>query len=152
LAAGAVGTAGLLYRAGRRLAAREPVVPRSSLPTSMLPGALVTSLGVTAAGTGLSRGFAWSRSALESYFGPGRSKRVLARLVNAGLWAAGASAAYSAGVAYVGRANQKLEGGYGTPPTSPLVSGSPDSLLPYADLGQQGRRFVTDVVTPELIQ
>ncbi len=152
LVAGAVGTAGLLYRAGRRLAAREPVVPRPSLPTSMLPGALVTAVGVTAAGTGLSRGVAWSRSALESYLGPGRSKRVLARLVNAGLWAAGAGAAYSAGVAYVGRANQKLEGGYGTPPTSPLVSGSPDSLLPYADLGQQGRRFVTDVVTPELIQ
>jgi uncharacterized membrane protein len=152
LAAGAVGTAGLLYRAGRRLAAREPIVPRSSLPTSMLPGALVASLGVTAAGTGLSLGFAWSRGALESYFGSGRSKRVLARLVNAGLWAAAASAAYSAGVAYVGRANQKLEGGYGTPPTSPLVSGSANSLLPYADLGQQGRRFVTDVVTPELIQ
>jgi len=31
------------------------------------------------------------------------------------------------------------------------VSGSADSLLPFADLGQQGRRFVTDVVTPELI-
>jgi uncharacterized membrane protein len=151
LAAGVVGTAGLLYRASRRLAAREPVVQRSSLPTSMLPGALATSLGVTAAGMGLARGFARSRGALESYFGPGRSKHVLARLVNAGLWAAAASAAYSAGVAYVGRANQKLEGGYGIPPTSPLVSGSPDSLLPYADLGQQGRRFVTDVVTPELI-
>ena len=136
LAAGVVGTAGLLYRASRRLAAREPFVPRSSLPTSMLPGALATSLGVTAAGTGLARGFGWSRGALESYLGPGRSKRMLARLVNAGLWAAGASAAYSAGVAYVGRANQKLEGGYGIPPTSPLVSGSPDSLLPYADLGQ----------------
>jgi uncharacterized membrane protein len=152
LAAGAVGTAGLLYRASRRLAAREPVVERSSMPTSMLPGALAASYGVTAAGTGLARGLARSRGALESYFGPGRSKRVLARLVNAGLWAAGAGAAYSAGVAYVGRANQKLERGYGAPPTSPLVSGSPDSLLPYADLGQQGRRFVTDVVTPELIQ
>jgi uncharacterized membrane protein len=151
LAVGALSTAGLLYRASRRLAAGEPVVDRSSLPTSMLPGALATSLGVTAAGMGLARGFARSRGALESYFGPGRSKHVLARLVNAGLWAAAASAAYSAGVAYVGRANQKLEGGYGIPPTSPLVSGSPDSLLPYADLGQQGRRFVTDVVTPELI-
>jgi uncharacterized membrane protein len=151
LAAGLVSSAGLLYRAGRLLAARESVLDRSSLPTSMLPGALATSYGVTAAGMGLARGFARSRSALESYFGPGRSKRLLARLVNAGLWAAGASAAYSAGVAYVGRANQKLEGGYGTPPTSPLVSGSPDSLLPYADLGQQGRRFVTDVLTPELI-
>src|SRR5215218_10225191 len=152
LAVGALSTAGLLYRASRRLAAREPVVQRSSLPTSMLPGALAASLGVTAAGMGLARGFARSRGALESYFGPGRSKQVLARLVNAGLWAAGASAAYSAGVAYVGRANQKLEGGYGTPPTSPLVSGSPDSLLPYADLGQQGRRYVTDVLTPQLIQ
>jgi uncharacterized membrane protein len=151
LAAGAVSTAGLLYRAGRRLAAREPVLGHRSLPASTLPGAVATSYGVTAAGMGLARGFCRSRGALESYFGPGRSKRMLARLVNAGLWAAGASAAYSAGVAYVGRANQKLEGGYGTPPTSPLVSGSPDSLLPYADLGQQGRRFVTDVVTPELI-
>ena len=58
----------------------------------------------------------------------------------------------AAGVAYVGRANENVEQGYAAPPTSPLVSGSPDSLLPFADLGQQGRRFVTDVVTPELIQ
>jgi uncharacterized membrane protein len=55
-------------------------------------------------------------------------------------------------VAYVGRANQRLEPGYATSPTSPLVSGSPDSLLPFADLGQQGRRYVHDVVTPELIE
>jgi uncharacterized membrane protein len=32
------------------------------------------------------------------------------------------------------------------------VSSSPNSLLPFADLGQQGRRYVTDVVTPELIE
>jgi uncharacterized membrane protein len=32
------------------------------------------------------------------------------------------------------------------------VSGSAESLLPFADLGQQGRRYVTDVVTPELIE
>jgi uncharacterized membrane protein len=148
-----VSIAGLLYRAGRRLAAREAAVGRWPRPQrTTLPGALVTSIVVKAAGLGLARGFGWSGSALESYLGPGRSKRVLARLANAGLWAAGATAAYSAGVAYVGRANQRLEGGYGTPPTSPLVSGSPDSLLPYADLGQQGRRYVTDVVTPELIQ
>ena len=148
-----VGAAGLLYRAGRRLAAREAAVGRWPLPqTSTLPGALATSFAVRTAGMGLAWGFAWSGRALESYLGSGQSKRVLARLVNASLWAAGAGAAYSAGVAYVGRANQKLEGGYATPPTSPLVSGSPDSLLPFADLGQQGRRFVTDVVTPELIQ
>jgi uncharacterized membrane protein len=152
LLVGAVSTAGLLFRAGRQLAPRDAAKDRSPLPpTTMLPGALATSYAVRAAGTGLARGFAWSGGALESYLGPGRSKRALARLVNAGLWAAGASAVYSAGIAYVGRANQKVEGGYGTPPTSPLVSGSPDSLLPFADLGQQGRRFVTDVITPELI-
>src|SRR6266508_2293271 len=153
LAIGAVHTAGLLYRAGRRLPARGAAVDRRRLPeTTSTATTLATSYVVTTVGTGLARGFMWSRGARESYFGPGPSKRVLARLVNAGVWAGAATAAYSAGVAYVGRANQKLEPGYATPPTSPLVSGSPDSLLPFADLGQQGRRYVTDVVTPELIE
>jgi uncharacterized membrane protein len=153
LAVSVVRTAGLLYRTGRRLPARQAVVDRVPLgQATTLPGALATSYVVTTIGTGLARGFAWSRGALESYFGPGPSKRVLARLVNAGVWAGGAVAAYSAGVAYVGRANQKLEPAYSTAPASPLVSGSPDSLLPFADLGQQGRRYVTDVVTPELIE
>jgi uncharacterized membrane protein len=153
LAIGGVHTAGLLYRAGRRLPARGAAVDRRRRPeTTSMATSLVTSYVVTTAGTGLARGFMWSRGALESYFGPGPSKRALARLVNAGVWAGAAAAAYSAGVAYVGRANEKVEPGYATPPTSPLVSGSPDSLLPFADLGQQGRRFVTDVVTPELIE
>jgi uncharacterized membrane protein len=153
VAVGAIHTAGLLYRAGRRLPTREAGVDRwPRPPTSTLPGALATSYAVTTVGTGLARGFVWSRGALESYFGPGPSKRVLARLVNAGIWAGAAMAVYNAGVAYVGRANQKVEPGYATAPTSPLVSGCPESLLPFADLGQQGRRFVTDVVTPELIE
>jgi uncharacterized membrane protein len=153
LAAGAVHTAGLLYRAGRRLPARGADAGRRRPPApASLATTLATSYVVTTVGNGLARGFVWSRGALESYFGPGPSKRVLARVVNAGLWAGAAAATYSAGVAYVGRANEKLEPGYATPPTSPLVSGGPDSLLPFADLGQQGRRFVTDVVTPELIE
>jgi uncharacterized membrane protein len=143
---------GLLWWGGRRLAAREAAVQRWPLPqTSTLPAALVSSFAVTAVGTGLTRGFVFTRGALESYFGPGPSKRLLARLANAGLWAAGATAAYNTGVSYIGRANEKVEPGYATPPANPLVSGSAESLLPFADLGQQGRRFVTDVVTPELI-
>ncbi|HET7516159.1 MAG TPA: alpha/beta-hydrolase family protein, partial [Actinomycetes bacterium] len=153
IAVGAVHTAGLLYRAARRLPAREAGVDRWPRPqASTVPGALATAYAVTTIGTGLARGFVWSRDALESYFGPGPSKRVLARLVNAGLWAGATMAVYNAGVAYVGRANQKVEPGYATAPTSPLLSGCPESLLPFADLGQQGRRFVTDVVTPELIE
>jgi uncharacterized membrane protein len=153
LAAGTVHAAGLLYRAGRRLPARGADAGRRRPPApASLPTTLATSYVVTTLGTGLARGFMWSRGALESYFGPGPSKRALARVVNAGLWAGAAAATYSAGVAWVGRANEKVEPGYATPPPSPLVSGSPDSLLPFADLGQQGRRYVTDVVTPELIE
>jgi len=144
---------GLAWWGGRRLAARSAAIEHWPLPQrSTLQGALASSFVVTAVGTGLTRGYVWSRGALEAYFGPGPSKRALARLVNAGVWAGAATAAYNAGVAYVGRANEKVDPGYATPPASPLVSGSEQSLLPFADLGQQGRRYVTDVVTPQLIQ
>jgi uncharacterized membrane protein len=153
LTSGALHTAGLLYRAGRRPPSRGRARDGRPRPEpAEMAETLATSYVVTKVGMGLARGFVWSRGALESYLGPGPSKRMLARLVNAGLWAGAAAATYSAGVAYVGRANQRLEPGYSAPPTSPLVSGSPDSLVPFADLGQQGRRYVTDVVTPELIE
>jgi hypothetical protein len=153
LTSGAVHTAGLLYRTGRRLPSRGRAGDRRPRPEAAeVAETLATAYVVTTAGMGLARGFVRSRGALESYLGPGPSKRALARLVNAGLWAGAAAATYSAGVAYIGRANQRLEPGYATPPASPLVSGSPESLLPFADLGQQGRRYVTDVVTPELIE
>src|SRR5829696_1485505 len=146
-------TSGLLWWGARQLRASEAAVRRWPLPqTTAIPATLATSYAVTAVGTGLTKGFVASRGALEAYFGPGPSRRLLARAVNAGLWATGAAAAYNAGVAYVGRANDKVEPAYATPPPSPLVSGSPDSLVPFDDLGQQGRRYVTDVVTPELIQ
>ncbi len=143
---------GLLGWGARRLRASEAAVQRWPLPqTTTVPATLATSYAVAVVGTGLTRSFVWSRGALESYFGSGPSKRLLARAVNAGVWAGGATALYNAGVAYVGRANEKVEPGYATPPGSPLVSGSSESLSPFADLGQQGRRYVTDVVTPELI-
>src|SRR5215213_5779195 len=146
-------TSGLLWWGARQLRASEAAVRRWPLPqTTAIPATLATSYAVTAVGTGLTKGFVASRGALEAYFGPGPSRRLLARAVNAGLWAGGAAAAYSAGVGYVGRANDKVEPAYATPPPSPLVSGSPESLVPFDDLGQQGRRYVTDVVTPELIQ
>jgi uncharacterized membrane protein len=153
LAVSAALTGGLLWWGARRLTAREAAIQRWPLPqTTTLPATIATSYAVTTVGTGLTKGFVFTRGAMESYFGPGPGKRLLARLVNAGLWAAGGTALYNAGVAYVGRANEKVEPAYATPPPGPLVSGSPQSLLPYGDLGQQGRRFVSDVVTPELIK
>jgi uncharacterized membrane protein len=144
---------GTLWWGARRLRVSEGAVQRWPLPqTTTMPGTLATSVVVTAVGTGLTKGYVASREALESYFGPDPSRQLLARMINAGIWAAGAAAAYNAGVAYVGRANERVEPAYATPPASPLVSGGDDSLLPFADLGQQGRRYVTDVVTPELIE
>ncbi len=143
---------GLAGWGARRMRTSEAAVGRWPLPqTTTLPATLATSYAVTAVGTGLTRGFVWSRGAMESYFGPGPGKRLLARAVNAGVWAAGATALYNVGVAYIGRANEKVEPGYSTPPATPLVSGGADSPIPFADLGQQGRRYVTDVVTPALI-
>jgi uncharacterized membrane protein len=152
LAVSAALASGLLWWGGRRLTAREAAVQRWPLPqTTTLPATVATSYAVTAVGTGLTRGFVWSRGATESYFGPGPGKRLLARAANIGLWAAGATALYNAGVAYIGRANDKVEPAYATPPPNALVSGGTGSLVPFADLGQQGRRYVSDVVTPELI-
>jgi hypothetical protein len=104
----------------------EAAVERWPLPqTTALPATLATSYAVTAVGTGLTRGFVWSRGAMESYFGPGPGKRLLARAVNAGVWAAGATALYNVGVAYVGRANEKVEPAYAIPPASPWCPGAP---------------------------
>jgi uncharacterized membrane protein len=93
-----------------------------------------------------------SRDSLISFAGPGFTKNVLGRVANAALWAAGASALYNSGVGYIGRANEKIDPGYAIPPESPLVSGSEDSIMPFELLGQQGRRYVSDVATPELIE
>src|SRR4029453_13884377 len=108
LASGAVHTAGLLYRVSRGLPSRGRTKdPRPPLEPTAMPETLATSYVVTTLGMGLARGFVASRGALESYFGPGPSKRALARLVNAGLWAGGGGGVYSAGVAPVGGGTTK---------------------------------------------
>jgi uncharacterized membrane protein len=52
----------------------------------------------------------------------------------------------------VARANERIEPAYSSPPSSEFVSGGPNSDSPFEELGLQGRRYVTDVVTPELIE
>ena len=131
-----------------RTAAVEPwpVEQRTTLPASLGATAATTAVGMA-----LFRSFLLTRAWWLDYLGADVPKQVLARSLNAGIWAVGLSAAYNAGVGYVGRANEKVEPGYAQPPATPLASGSPDSVAPFADLGQQGRRYVTDVLTPEVI-
>jgi len=145
--------AGIAVRASRQLVERESAVERWPVDQhTTLPGVVGTAALVTAAGSGLTRLYTASRVAWCGYFGPGPSRSLIARTVNAGLWAAAVASLYNGGVAFIGRANERVEPGYARPPVDPLLSGSPDSFLPFEDLGQQGRRFVTDVVTPTLIE
>lgn len=144
---------GLAYWGSQRLVEREQAIERWPIEQRVtLPGATSTAAAVSGLGLGLSRLYLRTRRTLVHYLGEGWTKEVLGRAANAGSWAFGLSTLYNAGVATIGRANEKIEPGYSKPPVTPLVSGSSESLLPFEDLGQQGRRYVTDVVTPELIE
>jgi uncharacterized membrane protein len=144
---------GVLYWAQRRLAIRESEVGKWPIPqTETIPAALGTAVAVTAVGSAISRGFRLSRDGWINYLGPGWSKNVMGRVINAGVWAGGAVALYNAGVGYLTKSNDKVEPGYATAPTAPEVSGSPESVSTFAELGLQGRRYVVDVLTPDVIE
>jgi uncharacterized membrane protein len=149
----ALSLGGLGYWASQRLSGREEIIDHWGVEQHItLTGATGTSVVVVAIGSGLTRLYLLSRGALVAWAGPGLIRELLARAANASAWAAGMSSLYNAGVAYVGRANETIEPAYARPPTTPLVSGSPESLLPYEDLGQEGRHAVTEVLTPPVIE
>lgn len=145
--------AGLGVWAARALQHRKSVVPRwPKEQPNEFPKAMAVGYGVYGAGVALGKAYIGSRKAIVNYLGPGRSKRVIGGVANAALWAAGAAAAYNAGVGYVGRSNENIEPAYAMPPQSPLVSGSEESVSTFDDLGLQGRRYVTDVTSKALIE
>jgi hypothetical protein len=144
--------AGALVWSKRRLDNRKAEIERWPIPQpNELPPAIATGIAVTSIGMAGTRAFQASRHAWIGYFGDTPTKRLIARSVNAAVWAGALSGLYYAGIGYIGRGNERVEGGYSTAPINPLLSGSPESIAPFADLGQQGRRFVTDVLTPEYI-
>lgn len=153
LAVSALGLAGGLYWARQRLARRRKEIESWPIPQrNTIPSALGTGIVVSNVGRLIGYSYRASRNSLLSFAGPGLTKNALARVANAALWAAGASALYNAGVGYIGRANEKIDPGYAIPPESSLLSGSDESFMPFELLGQQGRRYVSDVVTPEVIE
>ena len=117
-----------------------------------LPRSMLNTAAITATGTGIAASYRASRRGWHRYFGPGITKYVLARATNTTLWVGAATGLYWAGISYVGRSNEKVDPGYSTPPDIPLVSGSPDSLASFDELGQQGRRYVLDTLEPALIE
>jgi uncharacterized membrane protein len=146
-------TGGMVALAGKNLKERKQVIKRWPVEQkNELPMALGIGWATYVAGSGLGKGYIASRNGLVSYLGPGPTKRVLGGLANAAIWAGGATTLYNLGIGYIGRSNEKVEPAYAMPPLSPLVSGSEESTSPFVDLGLQGRRFVTDVVSPELLE
>lgn len=151
---GAAGFAGAMYYSRELLAERESVIKpwseddkRATLPASVGIGIAVASLG-----RGIGGAFVASRRSTVRYFGDDAGHAAFGRALNAGMWAVGGTAFYFGVVGLIARKNEEIEPAYSTPPDSPYVSAGTKSISPFDELGLQGRRFVTDVVTPDLIE
>jgi uncharacterized membrane protein len=147
------GFVGALLYSDKLLATRKEIIKRWSdddNPAS-LPASLGIGFGVATAGNLIGKGFVGSRRMSMDYFGDDPVRRLVGRSINAAVWAGGVVALYSAGVEFIARSNEKVEHAYSEPPTLPGLSGGPDSVSPFDELGLQGRRYVTDVMTPEVI-
>jgi hypothetical protein len=120
------------------------------------PATLAASMGiglvVASAGRGIGKGFLASRRSMAGYFGDDFTRAQVGRTINAAAWAIGGISLYYAGVALIARKNEVVEPAYAKTPESPYVSGGPKSISPFLEVGLQGRRFLTDVVTPDLIE
>lgn len=150
---GALVATGLLYRGRAMLEERRKEVDTvSEDPTNKIIPATIAAVIVLQVVRVIGFGIRSTGKGLESWLGPGPLKKNVARIVNAGLWSSIAVGAYWSGVSKIGTANEKMEPGYTEPPTNPNVSGSSKSISSFTDIGLQGRRFVTDVITPEQIK
>ena len=149
---GAFGVA--LLESGRLLDVRKGVIKRwtEDDKPAALPASFAIAWGVSLASRLLGRGYVASRGSLIRFFGSDPSHASIGRIVNAGLWAAGGAGLYFGVVSYISRTNEKIEPAYSDPPDNDFVSAGPKSKSPFEDLGLQGRRYVTDVVTPDVIE
>jgi uncharacterized membrane protein len=120
------------------------------------PANIFASVGIAVAvangGRAVARGFASSRNSMVGYMGGGAGHNVIGRAMNLALWSAGAVVLYRSLVGRLARTNSRIEPAFSSPPSNEHVSGGPNSISPFAHLGLQGRRYVSEVVTPEVIE
>lgn len=153
VATGLGGFAFVASRLSKELEMRRGVIQRwtDHDPGASLPGSLGVALAVGFAGRAVGRGFLTSRASLEEYLGGDGGREMIGRLINLGLWTAGAATLYTAVVARLSRLNHEIEPNFSVPPSNQYVSGGPNSVAPFEELGLQGRRFVSEVVPPDEI-
>jgi len=144
----------VVSRWSRELETRKGVVARWSEDDKQTN--LLASIGIATAvveaGRGMGRGFIASRRSLVGYMGEGLGHTLIGRGLNLALWSAGAIGAYRGLAARMSRTNNTVEPAYASPPSSPYVSGGPNSISPWEQMGLQGRRFVSEVVTRDEIE
>jgi uncharacterized membrane protein len=137
-------------RMAHELETRQGVILRwtdDDKPAS-LPGSLGIAMGIGTLGNVLVDGFLRSRRSLGEYLGGDAGQVMVGRVANIAFWAGGAAAVYGFVVQRLSRLNGEVEVNFATPPSNQYVSGGPNSISPFEELGQQGRRFVTEVVPP----
>jgi uncharacterized membrane protein len=151
---GAAGFAAAMVYSKDLLSERQSVIKRwtEDDKPATLAASIGIGLGVATVGHGIGRGFMASRRGMASYMGDDFTRAQIGRMINTAVWAAGGISLYYAGVGAIARSNEKIEPAYSEPPDSPYVSGGPKSMSPFFEVGLQGRRYLTDVVTPELIE
>lgn len=151
VATGLGGFALVATRLSKELETRQGVVQRWREDDE--PASLSASLGIAlamgGAGRALGRGFIASRGSLCEYLGGDGGRQMIGRAINLGLWGAGAAMVYGALVTRLSRHNATTEANFSTPPGNAYVSGGPNSISPFEELGLQGRRFVSEVVPPD---
>ncbi len=141
------------FRTGKELETRQGLIQRwteDDKPAS-LPGSVGIALTVSTLGRVLAGGFVRSRQSLSEYMGDDGGPRVVGRALNLAMWGAGAATLYGSVVSRLSQHNAKIEASFSIPPSSEFVSGGPNSISPFEQLGLQGRRFVTEVVPPGVI-
>lgn len=154
IATGIGGFAYVMTRWSRELETRQALVHKwtdNDKPANLIASAGIAG-GLINAGRAMGRGFFSSRRSLVEYIGEGLGHRIIGRGLNLGLWSAGVVGVYRAVVARMSQTNARVEPSYSTPPSSPYVSGGPNSNSPFRQMGLQGRRFVSEVVTPDVIE
>ena len=151
---GAAGFAAAMVYSKSLLAQRQSVIKRwtEDDKPATLAASIGIGLGVATVGRGIGRGFLASRRGMAGYMGDDAVRAQIGKTINTAAWVAGGISLYYAGVGYVARTNEKIEPAYSEPPESEFLSGGPNSISPFFEVGLQGRRFLTDVVTPDLIE
>jgi uncharacterized membrane protein len=154
IATGLGGFGYVMTRWSKELEAGQGVVARwtaEDKPANIFASVGI-AVGVANAGRAVAQGFASSRNSMISYMGDGAGHKVIGRAMNLALWGAGSIVLYRSLVARMARTNSRSEPAFSSPPSNEHVSGGPNSISPYAQLGLQGRRYVSEVVTPEVIE